>query len=106
MKYIALFLFLFITTSGISNDNVDQNLKIVFRFDDYQLESTKFYDSLFYTFQKNNIPLCLGIIPFNTNGLIYNEMNPEQLANLKFRIKQGEIEIALHGFNHNNCIYL
>ena len=50
-----------------------------------------------------NIPLCLGIVPFdNKNGLIYNEMNQEQLSDLNLRIKRGEIEIALHGFNHND----
>jgi peptidoglycan/xylan/chitin deacetylase (PgdA/CDA1 family) len=66
------------------------------------LTSTKFYDSLFYIFQKNNIPLSLGIIPFDKNGIIHNEMNQEQLADLKLRIKSGEIEIALHGFNHSD----
>jgi peptidoglycan/xylan/chitin deacetylase (PgdA/CDA1 family) len=102
MKSIISFLFLFITISVIKANNLNQRIKIVFRFDDYQLTSTKFYDSLFYIFQKNNIPLSLGIIPFDKNGIIHNEMNQEQLADLKLRIKSGEIEIALHGFNHSD----
>lgn len=96
MKSIISFLFLFITISVIKANNLNQRIKIVFRFDDYQLTSTKFYDSLFYIFQKNNIPFCLGIIPFDTNGLIHNEMNPEQLSDLNLRIIRGKIEIALH----------
>ncbi len=88
--------------SGVANNNLAQKIQIVFRYDDYQLTSTKFYDSLFYVFQKNQIPLCLGIVPFDKNGLIYNEMNQEQLSDLNFRIKRGDIEIALHGFNHND----
>jgi peptidoglycan/xylan/chitin deacetylase (PgdA/CDA1 family) len=85
-----------ITKTNESNKRIN----IVFRFDDYKLCSTNFYDSLFYTFKKNNIPLCLGIIPFDKKGLFYNELNQEQIKDLKSRINNNEIEIALHGFNH------
>lgn len=98
---ILLLLFLLSFPLGKANDP-GQKIKLVFRFDDYQLSPTKFYDSLFYYFQKNNIPLCLGIIPFDKNGLFHNEMNSEQLNDLSTRIKRGELEIALHGYSHTD----
>jgi peptidoglycan/xylan/chitin deacetylase (PgdA/CDA1 family) len=89
-----------IIVGNITNKSF-QKSKVLFRFDDYRLTKTNFYDSLLYIFKKNNIPLCLGIIPFDKNGLMHNNFNQEQLIDFKSRIRVGEIEIALHGFNHN-----
>jgi peptidoglycan/xylan/chitin deacetylase (PgdA/CDA1 family) len=86
---------------GNAANKLYKKSKIVFRFDDYRLTTTNFYDSLFYIFKKNNIPLCLGIIPFDKNGLIHYDFNEEELIDFKSRIECREIEIALHGFNHN-----
>lgn len=62
MKVFLSFLFLFLTVLGNANNKLDQNIKIVFRFDDYQLIPTQFYDSLFTTFKNNDVPLCI-ILP-------------------------------------------
>lgn len=102
MKKIISFLLLFITSSVIIANDLNHEIKIVFRYDDYQLSPTTFYDSLFYFFRENDIPLCLGIIPFDKNGLFHNEMNSEQLNDISTRIKRGELEIALHGFSHTD----
>jgi peptidoglycan/xylan/chitin deacetylase (PgdA/CDA1 family) len=102
MRLIISFLLLISTISGVTGNNLGQKTKIVFRFDDYRLESEIIYDSLLYVFGRNKIPLCLGIIPYNKEGLIYNNLNEEQLNDLKERIRRNEIEIALHGFNHND----
>jgi len=104
MKFLFIILCLLstVTIDGITNNRLDQKMKIVWRFDDYQLKSNIFYDSLFYVFRKNNISLCLGVIPFNENEIIVNEMNQEQMHDLILRIRRGEIEIAIHGFNHHN----
>ena len=64
IKYLVLFHSLFITMSGVANNNLAQKIQIVFRYDDYQLTSTKFYDSLFYVFQKNQYSVMLRNSPF------------------------------------------
>lgn len=102
MKFFIFFLFLFLSASGSSINKFGQRIKIVFRYDDYQLTSTKFNESLLNSFKKNHIPLCLGIIPFNEDGLIHNELTQEQLVDFTSRIKKGEVEVALHGFNHKD----
>lgn len=77
-------------------------IKMVFRYDDYLLIPSKFTDSLLNTFQKNNIPLSIGIIPFDSSGLFINKLNTLQINDLRSRIQRKEVEVALHGFNHRN----
>lgn len=97
--FIVFFLFFnFFLTNG------QGKVKMVFRYDDYLLVPSKFSDSLLYIFQRNNIPLCLGIIPYDSsNSLVYN-LNSDQINDLKSRMQRKEIEIALHGFNHSNIL--
>lgn len=102
MKSIIPFLALFMIFFDNAFSKSDQKCKVVFRFDDYQLKSIPFYDSLLIVFEKNRIPLCLGIIPFDKNGSFYNDLNQEQLDDFKTRIRNNEIEIALHGYNHKD----
>jgi peptidoglycan/xylan/chitin deacetylase (PgdA/CDA1 family) len=102
MKSMICFLLLFLDISVITANRLEGKINIIFRFDDYKLTSNVFYDSLFYVFNKNHIPLCLGIIPYDKNGLIFNNLDQEQLNGLRLRIVKNEIEIALHGFNHND----
>jgi hypothetical protein len=102
MKILISILLIFSTFPGIAGTKPDQKIKIVFRFDDYRLRSDIVQDSIIYVFKKNRIPICLGIIPFDFDGLIYNQLNQEQLKDFKERISRNEVEIALHGFNHND----
>ena len=96
---------LFIVSSlffSVSLASGQGGIKMVFRYDDYLLVPSKFSDSLLNIFQKNNIPLCLGIIPFDSSDLFINKLNPDQVTALRSRIQRREIEVALHGFNHRN----
>jgi predicted deacetylase len=102
IKYVVAFVLLSLPIFGNANIKSDQGSKIVFRFDDFQLISSTFYDSLLYTFKKNKIPICLGTIPFDKNGLFHNELNYKQLNSFKTSIKNNEIEIALHGYDHKD----
>ena len=77
-------------------------IKMVFRYDDYLLMPSKLNDSILYIFQKNNIPLCIGIIPFDNANSVINSFNQDQINDLISRIQRKEIEVALHGYNHNN----
>jgi len=91
-----------VSVSGISASNPDTRTRIVFRFDDYILEPDIISDSIIYIFNKHKIPLCVGIIPYNKEGILYNNLNPGQLAALKGWIRKNEVNIALHGYNHDD----
>ena len=73
MKLSVTFLLAFLAISVIKANNLNNKINIIFRYDDFYLKQTVFYDSLFYVFQKNQIPLCIGIIPYDKNGLFDNK---------------------------------
>jgi peptidoglycan/xylan/chitin deacetylase (PgdA/CDA1 family) len=99
IKYL-FFVALSLCSSQIVNGQ--HNPKVVFRYDDYALIPSEINDSITNIFIENKIPLCLGVIPFDTaNSLIFN-LNRQQLNDLKLKIQTGKIEIALHGYNHKN----
>jgi hypothetical protein len=75
----------------------DGKIKMVFRFDDYLLIPSTLSDSLLNIFQKNKIPLCIGILPFDTSGSFIYKLNQSQLYDLRSRIHRKEIEVGLHG---------
>jgi peptidoglycan/xylan/chitin deacetylase (PgdA/CDA1 family) len=101
MRLLVSFLLLLITSSVLSGQTEDNKIKIVFRFDDYMLTQNVTFDSILDVFKKNSISLTLGVVPYNEE-LIFNELSQDQLNDLRDRIKNNEIEIALHGFNHTD----
>ena len=115
-KFLLLSLSVIVLTTFVSNNIGDLcamssdkmwltkhgETKIVFRYDDFQLIPSWLSDSLLNIFQKNNVPLCIGIIPFDRSGSFINELKSEQINDLRSRIQKNEIEVALHGFNHLN----
>ena len=103
MKFKILSLIFLLSVNSLLA-NVSSDTKIIFRFDDYLLTPSKLTDSLFLTFSRNKIPLCIGIIPFDTSGKFLNQLDSVQIADLQSRISNGEIEVALHGYNHRNQV--
>ena len=102
MRLIVYFL-LFITASSVlPGKTANSKIKIVFRFDDYMMTQHIVFDSILDIFKKNNIPLTLGVVPYDKEEQLFNKLNLDQLNDLKDRIKKNEIEIALHGFCHTN----
>jgi hypothetical protein len=101
-KFVFVFVLLFIPIIGNASFKSDPRSKIVFRFDDFELNSTAFNDSLLYIFRKNEIPICLGIIPFDKNGIFQKDLTKKQLEDFKESITKNEVEIALHGYNHKD----
>jgi len=89
--------------STFKNENSSpHNVKIVFRCDDFFLEPTPLNDKIIYEFKKYKIPVSLGIIPYDTFGVPFNNLDSKRLTTLKSMIKKNEIEIMLHGYNHLN----
>jgi hypothetical protein len=85
-------------------ENLNPRINLIFRYDDYTLKPKINNDSLLNVFKKNNIPLCVGIVPVDKDGKLINELNTEQLNNFKSRIDRKEIEITLHGYNHASTV--
>jgi len=76
---------------------------VVFRYDDYSNHSpTDLEVRLFETFQRNHIPLTIGVIPFLESGDTheYNALSSTKANLLRNMNNTSIIEVALHGFNH------
>lgn len=80
------------------------NLQLVFRFDDFLLKNNSLNEAVLQIFQKHKIPLVLGVIPYNLEEKIILQENYTFLPFLKNGVKNKSIEIAQHGFNHQNLI--
>jgi len=99
---LAFILNYFVLNASAENQN--PRIKLIFRYDDYTLKPKINNDSLLNVFKKNNIPLCVGIVPIDKQGKLINELSTEQLNEFKSRIERKEIEITLHGYNHANTV--
>lgn len=74
---------------------------ISFRFDDPSLTSDhQLEKSILSIFEKNNINLCVGVIPFYENEEATKPFNKEAASHLIEAKQKGSIEIALHGYSH------
>lgn len=102
MKLIISSLLLCFVSYVLPGQPDDKKIKIVFRFDDYMMIQDVTFDSIMNVFRKNKIPLTLGVVPYNKKEEIFNKLSQEQLTELKTRVKNNEIEIALHGFTHTD----
>ena len=80
------------------------NLQVVFRYDDFFLRNDTLDDAVVQIFQKNKIPLVLGIISYNLEEKLIFQNNYTLLLVLKNGVKNKSIEIAQHGFNHQEII--
>lgn len=71
----------------------------VFRIDDFRLEHDTLQERIIDVFEKNNIPLVIGVIPTKEHRLY--ECMPDSIAKKWTRlINANLIEVALHGFYH------
>ena len=75
-------------------------LNIIFRYDDFCLEYSEYQEELINIFEKEQIPLILGIIPFHeqtkqTSSEVYD-------YDLYKRVMNNQIKIGLHGYQHKN----
>ncbi len=72
-------------------------MNVVFRVDDLYLDGSEFENNLLDIFEKNGIPLTLGVIPFHKDGSpIVRLLNEKTTKHLESKL----FNIALHGFKH------
>lgn len=80
-------------------------LDVVFRFDDYQLKEDSFQNELVSVFSRQEVPLCIAIIPCKDDSeLSYHYENGAYLLELKQMVDKGLIDVALHGCRHKGAI--
>ena len=74
---------------------------MIFRLDDYVIGHGGMQDSLVELFVKHQIPLSVGIIPFegNSNQIRHHGLSQRTLI-LHNRIQNGSVEMMMHGFAH------
>ncbi len=100
MKKLSTLIMLFL----VSQFSFSQQIKVVFRYDDFILRQDSLNESIVNTFQKYNIPLVLGVIPCDKNEQVILDNNYNYLSVLKRGVQNKSIEIALHGLNHSRII--
>jgi peptidoglycan/xylan/chitin deacetylase (PgdA/CDA1 family) len=82
----------------------DGPIRVIFRYDDFLLAPSALSDSLLAIFRKNGVPLCVSIIPFDSSGNLINKIDSGKISDLILRMNSNELEIALHGYNHENHV--
>jgi peptidoglycan/xylan/chitin deacetylase (PgdA/CDA1 family) len=89
-KALIRYLLIFLTFPLFSQPS------IIFRLDDYVIGLGGMQDSLVDLFVKHQIPLSVGIIPFegNSNQILHQSLSQRTLRH------NGAIEIMMHGFAH------
>jgi peptidoglycan/xylan/chitin deacetylase (PgdA/CDA1 family) len=95
MKKIILILLVFLSPNTFS-----ENIKIVFRYDDFILQNDSISEQIVHVFQKHNIPLVLGIIPCDSSENFVQASKYPFINTLKQGLANGSLEMALHGYNH------
>ena len=96
--YRAFYLFLIVCLTF--GNLAAKDISVVFRYDDFTLTHDTLNERIVHLFQRHNIPLVLGVIPFDASeNAIYQE-NYSLLPFLKHAVQNHSIEIALHGYNH------
>jgi len=102
MRHIQLLIFSFILFCLPLNA---QNIKLVFRYDDFTLKSDSLDEAVVRIFQQHHIPLVLGIIPCDSNEKMILEKGYPFLSFLKKGVQEQSVEIAQHGLNHLKISY-
>ncbi len=94
----------------IISQNSSKNIFVTFRFDDFSsLSNFEMDKKIIQLFEAKNIPLTVGVIPYNVNKSSGEQANPdepfsdlEKIDMLKTGIEKKTLNIALHGYSHTN----
>jgi len=77
-----------------------QDIKLVFRYDDYTLKNDSINEEVVRLFKKHHVPLVLGVIPCDSKEKMILQKDYALLTTLKIVVQNQTIEIAQHGLNH------
>jgi peptidoglycan/xylan/chitin deacetylase (PgdA/CDA1 family) len=96
MKLKVIFLIVFAIMKVFTQTN------IIFRIDDFGIDDEEIYPKLFKIFEKNNIKLVVGVVPFKSDSGKFSGLTNRQVDILKDGLQRGIIEVAQHGYSHSN----
>jgi len=100
MSKIYKFIYLLLIVCLASGSLAAKDISVVFRYDDFTLTKDTLNEKIVQLFQKHNIPLVLGVIPYDSSENIIFQKNYALQPVLRYGVQNQKIEIALHGFNH------
>lgn len=80
----------------------DEKIKVLFRIDDFGQDTTSFYNFIVSEFAKFNIPLNIGVIPFETIKGKQVGLNEIEVSLLKQWLSEKKITVGVHGFLHKD----
>lgn len=108
MKFIYLLISVILFTSCLKTKTTDKDITIVFRYDDPSVYSSDPLETkLLQLFQEENLSLTFGVIPYRCAGDPIDiksqktlPLNQRKAKLFKPFIKNGTLEIALHGYSH------
>jgi hypothetical protein len=96
---LVIVMFMAMATPLFAVEN-NKPIKLVLRYDDYRLcHPTNIDKQMIEIAMRHNLKMTIGVIPFLENAPLTEQHCDEMLVS---GIAQGKLEIALHGFNHNN----
>jgi peptidoglycan/xylan/chitin deacetylase (PgdA/CDA1 family) len=116
-KYISISLlvivFILITLlncTGISSENRDSHVTLIFRLDDYSSLSDIYLEKkIIDLFAAHNLSLTIGVVPFIYEKLVEDNgpqevqpLNPVKAKMLRKAIQDGTVDVGLHGYSHHN----
>ena len=99
--FFLILILLFFNSYYIQSYASPNQAYIIFRLDDCGIDDFSMYPDLFEIFNKNNVPLVVGVTPFKPDyqGNII-EIDSSIILFLKKYLKTDLIEIAQHGYIH------
>ena len=114
---IAFILFVFVSTLGITGCNADRSnnerkINVVFRYDDPSAGSeSEFELKIIDAFREHNATVTFGVIPFicardvhDTSPQNVIPLGPKKGKLLGKAVKEGVLDIAMHGYSHQTRI--
>jgi peptidoglycan/xylan/chitin deacetylase (PgdA/CDA1 family) len=77
-----------------------QQAAFIFRMDDVVLQADSMQDKIMAVFQKHDIPLSWGVIPFAADSQARGNADKSYINTIQNAVAKGELELLLHGLSH------
>lgn len=99
--------FLLLLCIVVNVSALGQNVRILFRYDDYGIENDKVSLGVFRLFREYEMPLLVGVIPaikgvnnFRLNNSVTNDKSKKSILNEM--LQDSNFVIGMHGYDHRN----
>lgn len=90
--------------------SADQQITVVFRYDDYSSRADSDSDFSQSAFQKLGVPCTVGVVPCitpvdeSTEAQQEMPLTPEKMLGLRTAVQLGLAHVALHGYSHKTML--